>query len=510
MKARKIRITNYRGIQEAEIPIGSGGVIAKGRCESGKTSFLDAFRAAMVATGIAPSDIHFGADKAEIVVEVETLRSALRIRRGITKNGNSLVVSNEDGFKLDAPQTRLREMLGGGGFDPLDFFLAKEADRRRVILDATPVKVTEEDVRRWIPQEAEPGAVVSLEGHGIEVLGRLRKWYYDRRTEANKVAKVAGEEAGRAELAAAAHATNRLDGLDSDAIENEAERARGVLLDVQSRQRAAASARDASVEARTRIERMRTEAVVLEASAAKGPTDDEIAAETQEFALAQSRVAELVRELADAEKNLELHRVRLGGLGRSREIATTTMGQAEQLRARAAELEAAITNAAPDVPEDEAEAAQAASVSAETAIATLDRARTEQFARLKAEKYRAEAQAAEELANGLDKIVDVLTNVAPKELAARGNLIPGFDVEAMSLDGVALNTLSGGQKLEFAVKLAKRANPEARILICDGLERLDPERMEAFVKMATADGWQLIASRVEAGEITFEAIEAEG
>jgi len=77
----------------------------------------------------------------------------------------------------------------------------------------------------------------------------------------------------------------------------------------------------------------------------------------------------------------------------------------------------------------------------------------------------------------------------------------------MSLDGVPLDTLSGGQKLEFAVNLAKRANPEAKILICDGLERLDPERMEAFVLLATAGDWQLIASRVEAGGIEFEAIE---
>ena len=41
-----------------------------------------------------------------------------------------------------------------------------------------------------------------------------------------------------------------------------------------------------------------------------------------------------------------------------------------------------------------------------------------------------------------------------------------------------------------------------------GAEQLDPESLEAFVKMATADGWQLIGTRVEAGEMVIELLEA--
>ena len=37
---------------------------------------------------------------------------------------------------------------------------------------------------------------------------------------------------------------------------------------------------------------------------------------------------------------------------------------------------------------------------------------------------------------------------------------------------------------------------------------IDPESLEAFVKMATADGWQLIGTRVEAGEMVIELLEA--
>jgi len=505
MRARKIAIKNYRGIEDAEIPIGPGGVIAKGRCESGKTSFLDAFRAALVATGVQPSDIHAGADKAEILVEVETLRSALRIRRGITRNGHSLVVSDEDGFKLDSPQTRLREMLGGAGFDPIDFFLAKDAERRRIILDATPVRVTPEDLTRWLGDEPVP--LISLDGHGLDVLSKVRKVFYDRRTEANKAAKTAKEEAARAEEVAAARAPDRNDSLDAEAIEVEAERARVAVLDVEARQRAAAKARAASGEARARIDAIRKEAADHADAAQIRPSDDTVQVAKDEAREWAARISRLRAELAaaeEAEKSANAHRDRLI---EDVEAAKFHQRESEAATRRAAELEAAIASAAPDVPAEEAESARAASAAAEAAIGKLDRARGEREARGEAEARRAAARAAQDSAAALDRLVGVLTNEAPRELATRGNAIPGFDVETMSLDGVPLNSLSGGQKLEFAVKLAKRANPEARILIVDGLERLDPERMEHFVELATADQWQLIGSRVEAGEIQFEVIE---
>lgn len=505
MRARKIRIRDYRGIEDAEIPIGRGGVIAKGRCESGKTSFLDAFRAALVATGVQPSDIRTGADKAEIVVEVETLRSALRIRRGITRSGTSLVVSSEDGFKLDAPQTRLREMLGGGGFDPVDFFLAKDAERRRIILDATPVKVTAEDLGRWLGDEPVP--LVSLDGHGLEVLSRVRKHFYDRRTDANRKEKATGEEARRAQAAADRLAAHRNDDLDSKAIEDEAERARAAVLDVESRQKASAKARAASGDARARIDAIRKKAADHAEAARNRPSDDTVRAAEEQARERADRVVQLRADLATAEEAAKRAATRRDDLRDEVEAAKSHQRESEVAAQRADELEAAIAGAAPDVPEEEAIATTAAYRAAQAMVQTLDRAREEREAREASARADGVANAASVDASVLDRIVEALTNDAPRELAARGNAIPGFDVETMSLDGVPLDSLSGGQKLEFAVNLAKRANPEARILICDGLERLDPERMDRFVELATEGGWQLIASRVEAGEITFEAIE---
>ena len=61
--------------------------------------------------------------------------------------------------------------------------------------------------------------------------------------------------------------------------------------------------------------------------------------------------------------------------------------------------------------------------------------------------------------------------------------------------------------MRFAVRLAKRANAKSKILIVDGLERLDAVHGVEFVKEATTDGWQLFATRVADGELVVEAIE---
>jgi hypothetical protein len=118
---------------------------------------------------------------------------------------------------------------------------------------------------------------------------------------------------------------------------------------------------------------------------------------------------------------------------------------------------------------------------------------------------------AQKAADELDAIVTTLTTAAPAELAARTEMIKGLtftDDGGLALDGVVLDLLSGQEAIDFCVQVAKRAHPKCKLLTADKLEQLDPESLEAFVKMATADGWQLIGTRVEAGEMVIELLEA--
>jgi hypothetical protein len=60
--------------------------------------------------------------------------------------------------------------------------------------------------------------------------------------------------------------------------------------------------------------------------------------------------------------------------------------------------------------------------------------------------------------------------------------------------------------MRFAVEVARRSNPKSKILIVDGIERIADDRLEDFIREATSDGYQLIASRVDRGELVVEAI----
>jgi hypothetical protein len=109
-------------------------------------------------------------------------------------------------------------------------------------------------------------------------------------------------------------------------------------------------------------------------------------------------------------------------------------------------------------------------------------------------------------------MVDLFREELPKTLIAADNGIEGLSLVGHSilLDGVDIDMCSGMEQIEFAVELARRANAKSRILIVDGLEALDHKQYEAFVRHATRDGYQLIASRVDdRDEWAFEAIEIE-
>jgi hypothetical protein len=106
--------------------------------------------------------------------------------------------------------------------------------------------------------------------------------------------------------------------------------------------------------------------------------------------------------------------------------------------------------------------------------------------------------------------VKTLTHDAPAALLKASNAIPGLaiDGDTILLDGRDIEKLSGAEQMRFAVDIAKRLNASTKLLLCDGLERLDPEQCEKFLAFATADGWQLICTKVAGGERVIEAIEA--
>ena len=69
MRATRITLKNWMGIESKAFDIGESGVLIKGKNRSGKTSIMQGFVAALTGAGIDPEHIRAGADRTEILID---------------------------------------------------------------------------------------------------------------------------------------------------------------------------------------------------------------------------------------------------------------------------------------------------------------------------------------------------------------------------------------------------------------------------------------------------------
>jgi len=501
MGITRLEIRNYRGVAALEVQVPEHGAVASGATGRGKTTILRAIRAALEAQDIGADAIRQGTDRAEITVDLDDVS----VRRVIGPLRSSVSVTRHGADGKDSkekPKEFLQNLLGTSSLDPLELYVAKPKERRARILGALPITVTLADLQKYAPDLP---ADFDVSGHGLEVLERARKRYYDLRTVANREATDAKQAA--ADFAAqVSKATPDVPGVTVDGARTTADEANAKLVALHTQAQNAAAAEARSQATRARIDKLRADAASI--GDPDGPTEEAVADAKKDFDERAARVLALEAALAIARSEQASARIAYEQTLGDRQAAAAAKEKAGALRAQADELEAAIGALAPaPAPEAIAHAeAQLAEAQAAVEVAKeIERARALRKMALDASKALAEAEAK---AEALDKTVKALTVEAPAELLATGNAIPGLSLEGdeVLLDGKRLDALCGAEQLEFAVEIARRANARSKILIVDGLERLDPEAYARFVRKATADGYQLIGTRVAAGDIVIEAI----
>lgn len=499
MKITRLKVTSYRGIAALDQEFTDAGAVIRGGNARGKTSVLKSIRAALAAQDIGPDAIRNGADSAEILVSMDDLT----VRRAITKRGSSLTITNAAGDKKAKPQAFLTELIGGSAIDPLELLLAKPKDRRAQIIAAIPVTVTPEQLRQWAPLD------IDCAGHGLEVIERARKIVYDRRTEANATAKAATAEAERLAAEAKTLAANAVDApsvVDANAA---LERARQRFADLRSQERQAVEAEARQEASRARISDLRAQAADIASRVGDDPSADVASAEAAENA-ACNVVRECEAALAKANEAYAAMKSASAAAKAAKTAYDDALAKAAAATQTADDLASALDAAA--TPHVDPAAFEAAKVAGEAAAKALEDAKAAEQAGEAASRAAIAATAAEHAAKAaatLDAQVKALTNDAPAALLAASDGIPGLtlDGDAVLLDGVNIESLSGAEQMRFAIEVARRANAKSKILVVDGLERVDLDQMDAFVAEATRDGYQLLATKVDRGEIVIEAIE---
>jgi hypothetical protein len=386
------------------------------------------------------------------------------------------------------------------------------------VLAALPVTVTEDDLRAWIPKEireAYPLVLPDLAQHGLEVVKAVHDSIYSIRGDANRICKRHDADLAqmRETLAAQRKALPVPEGTPTlgEALAAQAEADEAYRL-ASEQARAARTLHERTEATRTQIAQLRLQVTAYQEQAWRiaVPDVDQLDADLAE---SDRTISALEASLTDArELRGKRFEAKLQALG-ARERKEREEKLAEQTKQRADELEAAITGAVESAP-DAAVVERLGQRTGEVGAVVDAARRAEGYANAQAviDTAQVAAKAASDRAGLLTTVVDRLAKEAPAQLLARSKGIEGLGVDgdSITLNDVAMDSLSGREQIVFAVQVCRRLNEKARILICDGLERLDPEQYEVFVHEATHGGWQLIGTRVDRGDVVMEAISQEG
>lgn len=446
MRLSKIEITNIRGIEHLVIEPGTFTVIS-GKNAEGKSSIILALQA-LVSGGHDPSLIRLGADSASVIAAFD---DGSTITLKIAPKKSDREVRDEKGRKISAPQSIIDELVDIVSFNPLGKFLdGTDKERVALLMESLPITVSPADLKK-AKIKLPPGQ--TLNGHGLEVLARLHKFYYDARRDHNRDLK--SKRATIAELSEGLPAPD-------DQIEALYDAAQGELNTLESEKREQIAALDNS----EREEKKRFGDVFIEAeSKIKNDLDAAIQKLRDEAAMAIEG-ARLVRDREVSATNV-------------RHIASR--GEVENSFAQ----EIAAKNAQLGSLKAKAEQSQQAKGTRDTLA-----------------KMRAEADGIAELAQEADASLTAIE--ALKERLTADIPIPGLEITdgKILINEIPLDSLNTGDQIEdVAVEIALLRAKDLRCIVMDGGERLDSEHLARLKATAEKKNLQVLITRVSDSEL---------
>jgi len=137
---------------------------------------------------------------------------------------------------------------------------------------------------------------------------------------------------------------------------------------------------------------------------------------------------------------------------------------------------------------------------AEEALAKLESQREIVFTVKRANEVRSELSVAVQEADKLDDIVKKLSKEVPEDLIAKAKLpVEGLTISGNDIfvNGVSLDNLSSSEQLRFGLEIVRALNGNFKVICVDGIETLDKESFEFFLKEVENDDFQYFVTRVE-------------
>lgn len=409
VKIASLELENVKRVRVVEMrPSPEGLTVIGGRNGQGKTSVLDAIAWALGGSRRRPDEPNRRGAATPARLRVELTGGVVVERRG--RNG-ALHVTDESGRR--AGQALLDEFVGQLAIDLPRFMAGSDAEKATALLQTLGI---DEELAR--------------------VDGQIRGTYQDRQL------------AGRDAKAKRAHA-DRLphhDGAPEEPVS---------VADLVREQQGILARNGENA-------RLRAHATELAREAEQAGRAVE---------LAESRVAELGRQLAAARAEAEEAKTRARS---ARGLATAAQDGARDLEDEStAEIEASIASIEETNAMVRENQAKAAAVEAATAAEA---------------EYERLTDALEDLREARRSLLDG----APLPL-------PGLSIDEegrLTYLGHTWGDMSGSEQLRVAAAVARAAKPECGFVLADKLEQMDAQTLSEFGEWARSEGLQVIGTRV--------------
>jgi hypothetical protein len=137
---------------------------------------------------------------------------------------------------------------------------------------------------------------------------------------------------------------------------------------------------------------------------------------------------------------------------------------------------------------------------AEETLAKLESQRELVFTAKRADEVRSELNDATMDASKLDVIVKKLTKEVPEDLISKAKLpVEGLSISGddILINGVNIDNLSSSEQLKFGLQIVRSLNGNFKVICVDGIETLDKESFEFFLKEVENDDYQYFVTRVD-------------
>lgn len=440
-----LKIKNFLSISDVEIKPGQINQVI-GANNAGKTTVLKAIE--FVAKGSSDATlVRNGSDGAEVILE---LSDETVIRRRLSSDGRQSVDIKRDGFKAPSPQSFLDALFDQSSFNPLE--LLTPEGRTEAILKSIEIKLTPELLAAETGMKIGELPPLDYSVHGLKVLDQGRRYFYQRRAEANRVA---AEKKSRVDIyakdlppvePAAPHTRKEIE----DAVEARLSEVRTA----EEKLKGILGTHESAKQAEARVEKYHSAVMAIE---------HEIIQAREKMTALEARKAEGLKFVTEAQKEVP---AALEDDRPAREHIANLKAKAEETRGLLKDL-------------DRREAV------------------SKQFSMV--DQMRKEHLEAEGFATSLDKVVAIFSEVLPNKVMLSAEMpVSGLEYRegAFYVNGSAVDNLSSSAALKLAIAVARKLSRKHKLVCIDGAEALDTDAYKALIEEVAGDGFTYFITSV--------------